>query len=446
MTIPRAQLLLSGAAALMLAGCAHDFVPGPPGPQAETVSLPPADAAATARAGAIAADPAFARAASVLAANEMALRETLVTLNEIPAPPFGEGPRAEAFADALRQGGLADVRIDAAGNVIGRRPGTGGGRTVALIAHIDTVFPIETDVTVKREGARFTAPGIGDNTRGLVMLLALLRAMETAEITTADDVLFVGSVGEEGLGDLRGVRHLFTGNHGIDSVIAVDGGDMDRIVVHAVGSNRYLATYRGPGGHSYGAFGQAHPHHALARAIDRFAVAGSKITAQQGAKATYSVGRIGGGTSVNSIPFESWMEVDMRSVDPDRLARLDAAFLDAVNTSLSDENTARTRGEPISVEIKSVGRRPAGQGDLETPLLANVMAAFAVAGRTPTLEASSTDANIPISLGIPAVTISRGGVSRAAHSLDESWEAVDVIEAERIALLLVLLEAGFGSR
>ncbi len=377
-----------------------------------------------------------------------ARRETtladMVALNEIAAPPFNEEARAGALAARLRALGLEDVSLDAVGNVRARRPGTGNGRTLAIVAHLDTVFPAGTDVTVRQDGASYAAPGIGDNTRGLALMLALADALERAGIRTASDILFVGSVGEEGLGDLRGVRHLFRGEHGITGFIAIDGGQRDRLVVSAVGSNRYRVTFRGPGGHSYGAFGRAHPHQALARAITGFTERAEPVSRETGPKATFSVGRIGGGTSVNSIPFESWMEVDMRSVDPRKLDRLDAAFREAVAEALAVENARRTEDEAMTAEIEPVGQRPAGEGDLTLPLIRHAIGALEARGMTPQLVASSTDANIPIWLGVPAVTISRGGVSNNAHSLNETWTDEDTLRSEQAALLLILLEAGLA--
>ncbi|MEM7611043.1 MAG: M20/M25/M40 family metallo-hydrolase [Pseudomonadota bacterium] len=369
----------------------------------------------------------------------------MIELTQIPAPPFAEQRRAERFAEMLDAAGIRDVQIDAVGNVIGRRAGQVGGRTVALVAHIDTVFPAETDVTVRQESDTYYAPGIGDNSRGLVLLLALARAMNAADINTRDDVLFIGSVGEEGLGDLRGVRYLFGDGRTawpIDAMIAIDGGAQHRIVTSAVGSNRYRVTIRGPGGHSYGGFGRAHPHQALGEAITLFTRAATKITEAPGDKATFSVGRIGGGTSINSIPFESWFEVDMRSVDPQRLELLDDALRGALEQAIGRENTRRQTGAALTMDIVSVGNRPAGRGDAGQPLIQRAIAAQREHGIISELSASSTDANIPISMGIPAITISRGGISRNAHALNESWQDIDTLTGEKIALLLVVAEAG----
>lgn len=367
----------------------------------------------------------------------------LITYTETPAPPFEETIRARLLAKDLKSSGLSDVRIDEVGNVLARRPGRIGARTVAVVAHIDTVFPADTDVTVRKEGNVYHAPGIGDNTRGLIAMLSLAEAMEAQGLTTDDDILFIGSVGEEGLGDLRGVRHLFReGGPRIDSFVAIDGGSANRLITAGVGSNRYRVTFNGPGGHSYGAFGRAHPHQALADSITRFTVAGRKITAD-GPKSTFSVGRIGGGTSINSIPFSSWMEVDMRSADIAKLDRLDAAFQTAMKEALAAENAQRSANDALTLDIKSVGKRPAGRNSENSSLFGFASAAMRGLGLVPNVRASSTDANIPLSLGIPAVTMSRGGISRNAHAPNESWENKDAHIAIQILLLTLLAEANY---
>ena len=368
--------------------------------------------------------------------------QRLIEMTEIPAPPFAESVRAADLLARFKAAGLNEAYIDEVGNVIGRRAGQNRTQTVAFVAHIDTVFPAETEIKVRQEGERYYAPGIGDNTRGLVAMLCLIEVMEKHAIQTRDDILFVGSVGEEGLGDLRGVRHLMSEEGiAIDRFIAMDGGDVERVVVDAVGSNRYRVEFSGPGGHSYGAFGGAHPHQALADAISRFTERAATLTTDD-PKATYSVGRIGGGTSVNSIPFSSWMEVDMRSVDPAKVAALDVVLREAVAYALENENERRREGPPLTVSIESVGLRPAGIGDRESSLVNNASSALGVLGIERKLVASSTDSNIAISLGIPAVTISRGGISRDAHAPAESWENVDAHLAIQSALLLLAAEAG----
>ncbi len=368
----------------------------------------------------------------------------LIELTEIPAPPFEESARAARFAEMLRDAGLDDVSTDEVGNVIARRPGLKRDRAVALVAHLDTVFPPETDVSVRREGDRLTAPGVGDNTRGLVMVLSIARAMEKFALETDADILFIGSVGEEGLGDLRGVKHLFReGGPKIDSFIAVDGGDNERVVHRAVGSHRYRVSFKGPGGHSWGAFGTANPHHAQARAVSLFAEKAAPVVSS-GAKTTFSVGRIGGGTSVNSIPFDSWFEVDMRSGDQTKLDEIDVVLHQAVGAALDAENKARKRGESLTVSIEPVGKRPAGSTPPEAPLVGRAAAALKAVGLDIELTESSTDSNIAMAMGIPAITISRGGESGESHSPDEWWENKDSHLALQSGLLLLLAEAGLA--
>ena len=440
------RLLAASTLALVVTGCnASD---APRDHQAPTINVEPSTPLSerhNARANAILEDETVKAALAFFDQNRDQTLQTMVALNEIPAPPFQEQARADAFATRLTALGLQDVSIDAVGNAIARRPGTVGDRTIAVVAHLDTVFPPGTDVTVRIEGNTYFAPVISDNTRALAVVLAVVEAMQTLGIETRDDVVLVGSVGEEGLGNLRGVRHFLRGDHGISSFIAVDGGAQDRLITSAVGSNRYRITFKGPGGHSYGAFGRAHPHQALARAITEFTTRAEPITQAEGAKATFSVGRIGGGTSINSIPFESWMEVDMRSVDPVKLEALDAAFREAIDVALKVENDRRASDEAMTVEIEDVGKRPAGQGSLESELVLNASAAMRALEIEPDFRASSTDANIPIWLGVPAVTISRGGLSQNAHSLDESWTDDGTVFGETYLLTLTLAEAGFAA-
>ena len=388
--------------------------------------------------------PAVKAAMEHIVASEPRLLRELVELTEIPAPPFGEDIRARRFAELLREAGLDDVTIDEVGNAIGRRPGTDGTRVVAYNAHLDTVFPPGTDVTVRHADDRMYAPGIGDNTRGLVVVLAVLRALQDTGIRTKADILFVGNVGEEGLGDLRGVKHLFRdGAPKIDTLIAVDGGETDRIVYGGVGSHRYRVTFNGPGGHSWGAFGLANPHHALGRAIAIFAENAPAVTSV-GEKTSYNVGRIGGGTSVNSIPFESWMEVDMRSGSQEKLDAIDGVLKAAVEQALREENAARLEGDELTVDVKRVGTRPAASGNSHSAVVQRALAATEALGVDPDLRISSTDANLPLSLGIPAVTMSRGGISGNSHSPEEWWQNVDGHVGIQIGLLTLLAEAGIA--
>ena len=411
---------------------------------AQQVETPDVDPAYAAEVQAVLADPRVRRGMDHIVSIEPQSRRDLIELTEIPAPPFGEEARAARFAEMLREAGLTDVTIDEVGNAIGRRPGTVGDRVVAYAAHLDTVFPIETDVTVRFDDERMYAPGIGDNTRGLVTVLGVLRAMQHAGIESEADILFIGNVGEEGLGDLRGVKHLFRdGAPKIDTFIAVDGGESDRIVFGGVGSHRYRVTFRGPGGHSWGAYGLANPHHALGRAIQIFDENAPSVTSV-GEKTSHNVGRIGGGTSVNSIPFESWMEIDMRSGSQGKLDDIDAVLMAAVEQALQEENEGRLDGPELTVDVERVGTRPAAQQPLTNAVVQRAMAATQAFGIAPSLRISSTDSNLPISKGVPAVTMSRGGVSDGAHSPDEWWQNVDGHIGIQIGLVTLLTEAGLA--
>lgn len=391
---------------------------------------------------AVAARPEVRRALALVRVLERTAEPTLIELTQIPAPPFGEAARGRRFAELLRATGLADVTVDAPGNVIARRAGTAGPEAVAVVAHLDTVFHAGTDLTVHRRGDRLYAPGIGDDTRGLVVLLIIAEALERAGVRTRADILFVGSVGEEGLGDLRGVRHLLRpGGPRIDRFIAIDGGSDEEVVNQALGSRRYRAVLTGPGGHSWGDFGLANPAHALARAIDYFDRAASGVSGV-GATASYSVGRIGGGTSVNAVPREAWAEIDMRATDPERLDRLDAALRSSVARAVDEHNRSRDRGVPLAAELELIGDRPSGLVSPRAPLVRHAVAATRYFGLQARLGVASTDANLPIARGIPAVALSRGGAGGGAHSLDEWWAPRNAHIGSQRALLLLVASAG----
>jgi acetylornithine deacetylase/succinyl-diaminopimelate desuccinylase-like protein len=307
---------------------------------------------------------------------------------------------------------------------------------------LDTVFPEGTDVKVKIKNDTLYAPGIGDDTRGLTMLLTLLETLKTNQIQPKHNVLFVGSVGEEGLGDLRGVKHLFKeGGPRIDSWIAIDGGSIGRVNNKALGSYRYRVTFKGPGGHSWGAFGLVNPHHAMGEAISNFVAAADQYTAQ-GPKTSYNVGVISGGTSINSVPFESSMQIDIRSVKPSRLDAMEALLEEATQTALDHQNGIKRRGPDLTLEVEKIGNRPSGELPDTLPLVQRTLAATTYFGATPYLTRGSTNSNIPISKGIPAVTIGRGGNGGKAHSLDEWWINEEGHKAIQLALVLLLSEAG----
>jgi tripeptide aminopeptidase len=354
---------------------------------------------------------------------------------EIPAPTFQEQKRAEHFKRRFNELGLKNVRIDAIGNVIGERPGAGAGPTLVLAAHLDTVFPEGTDVKVRRNGSILSGPGIGDDCRGLAVILAVARALNEAKIETEGTILFVANVGEEGLGDLRGVRHLFNNElkGKITHFISVDGTGLE-VTNTAVGVVRYRVTVRGPGGHSYGAFGLASPVHALGRAVEKI----SRFQVPKQPKTTFNVGRIEGGTSVNSIAHTAWMEVDMRSVSAEELQKLEAEFKRVTQEALDEENARGAGPDKLTVEMKIVSQRPAGVTSADSPIVKIATAADAALGIETKLASGSTDSNIPISLGVPAITIDGGGVGRGSHSLDESFDTTDSHIGTQRALLIVL--------
>ena len=406
-TAARAMALLLMVLAPSLVGCAAAQTPATPAPA--TIVTRPAVRAALDK---------------IRADNAWTLDEQ-ESICEIPAPPFGEARRAEEFRRRLIGLGLSDTRIDAEGNVIARRRGSPLGRaargpSVVLSGHLDTVFPETTDVTVTRQGTLMKGPGIGDDCRGLAVVLAVARALASAGVQTRGDILFVGTVGEEGPGNLRGVRHLFTKEmkDSIDFFISVDGTGLG-LTSRAVGSNRYRVAYEGPGGHSYGAFGMPNPAHALGRAIAGIA----ELRVPRDPKTTFNVGVIDGGTSVNSIPGSVTMDVDLRSESPAALDSLDAGFRAALQRALDAEHARWPESKVrLRIRIDTTGIRPAGtQPDTARIVRAGVDAARAL-GFTTELTAGSTDSNLPMSLGIPAITIDGGGEGRGAHSLDEQYD------------------------
>lgn len=385
------------------------------------------------------ASPAFGRASEALDREfDRHVAET-IQLTEIPAPPFKEAARAKVYLEMLKAAGLGDVEMDAEGNVMGLRRGTDapGGPVVVMAAHLDTVFPEGTNVKVRREGTRLYAPGVGDDTRSLAVLLALVRAMAAGSVTTKHDILFVGNVGEEGLGDLRGTKYLFTKGKYKDRIkmfVSADGTDSGHeIVSGGVGSKRYRVTFKGPGGHSYSAFGLVSPAFAMANAAAKFGA----MKAPASPKTTFNVGVVGGGTSVNSIPGEMWMEVDMRSESKAELDRIDATFKQLVADAVAEENAARStaRGK-ITADVALVGDRPTGATRADSPITAIAAASVRAFGLTPAFTISSTDSNVPMGLGIPAITLDAGGASFGSHALDE-W--IDVEKASSLRGMRIML-------
>ena len=380
-------------------------------------------------------DPAIRSALDAVKSNEAQTVEDQIRFCEIPAPPFKEDLRGQELKRVFEQLGLHDVRIDKAGNVLGEYPGAAARPHMVLAAHLDTVFPEGTDVKVKRDGAILRGPGIGDNCRGLAVLVAVIRAMKQAEIQTPGSITFAANVGEEGLGDLRGVKELFhvTLKGQIDRFVSIDGTGV-HVTNVAVGSHRYRATFKGPGGHSFGAFGLANPMGAMGRAIAKI----QEMHVPERPKTTFNVGRVGGGTSVNSIPFEAWMEVDMRSSDAASLAAVDATFQKVVDAAVLEENQRWGKPGVITAVKELIGVRPAGSTPESSPIVKVGLAGATVLGFSASLGEGSTDSNIPMSLNVPSITIGGGGRATGGHALTESFDATNAWMGTQHALLVTV--------
>jgi tripeptide aminopeptidase len=366
-----------------------------------------------------------------------------VSICEIAAPPFGEAERGKEYAKRLAALGMVDIRTDSEGNVISRLPGASAPKPLVVIsAHLDTVFPAGMDVKVRPEGKRLHGLGIGDDCRGLAVVLAVAKAYREAQVKTKGTVLFIATVGEEGQGDLRGVRHLFTKElqGQVDAFISVDGTGF-KVTSRGVGSNRYKVTYKGRGGHSYGAFGMPNPAHAMGRAIARIA----DIEVPKDPRTTFNVGTVTGGTSVNSVPIEVSMELDLRSESPQELAVLDERLKAALLFGLEAEKKRWPESKaPLELEVKTMGLRPAAAPSDDAPIVQKAMAAAKMLGIPMFATGNgSTDSNIPMSLGIPAVTIGGGGKSPNAHSIDEWFEeGEEAYKAPQMAALLLAMLVG----
>jgi acetylornithine deacetylase/succinyl-diaminopimelate desuccinylase-like protein len=371
--------------------------------------------------------------------------EELISICEIPAPPFKEEARAAYVKSRFEALGLEHVRTDAEGNVIAERPGRSASPSIVLSAHLDTVFPEGTDVRVRRDGERLFAPGISDNTCGLVSLLTVARALDAGGVETNGPIYFVATVGEEGQGNLRGVRYLFTEGDfmpGVDAFISLDGPGLERITQRALGSRRYRVTISGQGGHSWGDFGIVNPVHALGRAIARFAAYPAPVSP----RTSYNVGVIEGGSSVNAIPERASMTVDMRSVSNDEIDKLQSYLQRTVELAVREENSQRAMsGTSLTYDIEQVGNRPSGETPPESEIVKAAIECSRALGIEPRLDCSSTDSNIPISLGIPAITIGVGGVSNNCHSLTEWYEPIGRELGLKRLLLMVVVMAGLRS-
>lgn len=383
----------------------------------------------------LAEDPTVKAALDAARRNEAHFIDEQARFCEIAAPPFKEEARGKEFERLFKALGLENVRIDKAGNVIGVRSGAAAHPNLVFAAHLDTVFPPETDVRVTREGTVLKAPGIGDDCRGLAVMLGVIQALKDANVKTPGTITFVADTGEEGLGDLRGTKNLFTDSlkGQIDKFISVDGTGLS-ITNIGVGSYRYRVTFKGPGGHSFGAFGMANPIQAMGRAIAKI----DALEVPANPKTTFNVGRVGGGTSVNAIPFDAWMEVDMRSSDKTSLEALHAKFKSAVQDAVAEENKRWKGRGTVSATPDLVGYRPAGSTSADSAIVIAAVAVSKIFGGTGRLGEGSTDSNVPMNAGIPAITIGGGGVGNGAHALTESFDTKDSYLGTQRALLLAV--------
>ncbi len=375
---------------------------------------------------------------SFLAADQENTLSDQKTITEIPAPPFHEKARAEYYRRRLQELGLADVTEDNEGNVYGVFKGSGSGPKLFVAAHLDTVFPGGTDTTVTEKGGLLYAPGIADDARGLAAILSVIRALQATGIHTDGDIIFGGTVGEEGLGDLRGVKAFFRDHADVDAFITVDGTGVHLITYLATGSRRYEITYQGPGGHSFKDFGLPSAIHALGRAIAKIAVL--KTSAQP--KTTFTVGTVTGGTSVNSIAAQASMLVDMRSDSSEELQKLEQTVLALAREAAVEENE-HWQSQAIQVELRMVGDRPAGQQAPDSPIIQAAWASTLAIGQQPELSpASSTDANIPVSLGIPSLRLGGGGREGHTHSRAEWYDPANAYLGPQKVFLTILGLAG----
>ncbi len=401
-----------------------------------TTSAPaPADTTATHRS--------LADAHARLAAYDEAIIRTQIAVAQIAAPTGEEQERGAWIARRFRDCGLAHIHTDDAGNVIGRRHGVEDRPPVVVCAHLDTVFPRGTDLSIRRDRERLVGPGINDNGRGLAVMLALAAELDGVRLRSRHPVEFVATTGEEGAGDLRGAKHYFGGRgRNAHAAIALDGAGDERIINRALGSRRFRISYSGPGGHSWAAYGAPNAVHAAAAAATRLA----SIHLPSIPRTTLSVGRIGGGLSVNSIPASAWLEVDLRSTSSTQLDDLETAIRRSALVAVEAENARRAFGtRPLAVEIEIIGSRPCGETPADHQLVRAAIEATQLAGRTPDLALASTDANAAISAGIPAIAIGAGGRGGDAHTHTEWFDNLHGTTGVARALTILMSVAQLAS-
>ncbi|HVI10611.1 MAG TPA: M20/M25/M40 family metallo-hydrolase [Candidatus Binatia bacterium] len=416
----------------------------PASPRADLPEIAPAVQQEVSR---LAASPELRSAFNWLRLQEPQLTQWQMEMGRIAAPPFGETARAAWLAERFREIGLDDVRVDDVGNVFGVHPGF-GQRYVALSAHIDTVFPANTPLNVRQQGSRIYGPGVSDNGAGVTAMLAIAALMRAVRIPHTLPFVFIGNVGEEGEGDLRGMRHIYATPRWKDAIaysVVLDGAGSDTIVAEALGSRRFEVIARGPGGHSWSDFGAPNPIVVLARAIDLFT--SSPVPAMP--KTTFNIGVIRGGTSVNAIPESASMKVDIRSTSMAEMERLEQGLRLALNRAVEDEamaaeiRSSSQRRPGVSCEVVPIGNRPAGELATSARILHVVRAVDAQLNNAAQVQRASTDANIPLSLGLEAIAIGGGGSGGGAHTLQEWFDSNGrELGLKRILLTMMALAGG----
>jgi tripeptide aminopeptidase len=389
--------------------------------------------------GKLADDPRCARGLSWIENNAGWVTDQQIRLTEIPAPEFDEGRRAEVLKKILADSGFK-THVDGTGNVVAELAGSDKRGVVLVAAHIDTVFPAGMDVRAKRNGNRIVAPGISDNGAGISTLVGLAKALAESRIRTTKTIVLAGDVGEEGEGNLRGIRALVDGyGSRLAAVIALDGPAADFITTQGIASRRFEVSVSGPGGHSWSDFGAPNPITALARGIVRF----SSVRISSDPRSSFNFGTVEGGTSVNSIPTRAAVKVDLRSEEESEVARLETALRDAMQTGLRDElASADAAGDALQLEFRSLGARPMGKLPSDSPLLATLRDVDRYLGINSRLERSSTDANYPLSRGIPAVALGGGGKGGGAHTPEEWYDASGREQGLKRLFLAVVSLAG----
>lgn len=362
-----------------------------------------------------------------------------IELCQVAAPTFMEENRAKLYKKKFEDLNLQDVHIDGMGNVLGTIKGSSNNPKLLVAAHLDTVFPIETDVTVNVKDGILHAPGIADDTRGLAEILTMIRAINESGLTTVGDIIFCGNVCEEGLGDLKGVRYIFENRDDIDGFITIDGTDPASILYTGTGSRRYKITYKGCGGHSLGDFGMPNPIHALGRAISKI----SDFQIPDNPKTTFNVGLVDGGTSINSIAYEASMHIDMRSNSPQELKKLEEKMLESVELALEEENNRWGNKVQITLDVDIIGSRPAAEQSPDESIVKAALTALSHMDIEPEVkEYGSTDANIPLSMGIPAICLGSGGESGNIHNLEEWFNPHKAFIGPQKTLLTILSLVG----